>query len=68
VTHRCPGEGPTIGLSRPRRGCLRGGKTYDVPAQDLTIDMSRLPARARNRFVLGNGRQVAEIPGTPVLT
>jgi fatty-acid peroxygenase len=38
---------------------LAGRITYDVPEQDLRIDMSRLPARPRSSFAISNLRRLA---------
>ncbi|MFC3895215.1 cytochrome P450 [Lentzea rhizosphaerae] len=49
--HRCPGEPFTVALLAElctRLACL----DYDVPEQDLTISLSRIPARPRSGFVL----------------
>jgi hypothetical protein len=32
---------------------------YDVPAQDLRIDLSTMPAMPGSRFVIGNVRQAS---------
>ena len=31
---------------------------YDVPDQDLSIDLSRMPAQPKSRFVIRNARPV----------
>ncbi|MFI6934126.1 cytochrome P450 [Streptomyces sp. NPDC050287] len=49
--HRCPGEDITIALLRalgPRLAQLE----YAVPDQDLSIPLSRIPARVRSGFVI----------------
>lgn len=51
VNHRCPGESFTMALLEtvvPRLAAL----DYDVPDQDLTISLHRIPARVRGGFVL----------------
>jgi fatty-acid peroxygenase len=42
-SHRCPGEDPTISLMAEaiRRLCTL---SYELPRQDLSIDMARIPA------------------------
>lgn len=52
--HRCPGEWITIALMEDAVRFLAREVTYDVPAQDLTISRSRLPALPRSRFVMSN--------------
>lgn len=45
TTHRCPGEAATLALmaSAVRMLCLE--MRYDVPEQDLSVAMNRMPAR-----------------------
>jgi fatty-acid peroxygenase len=49
--HRCPGEPFTVAiLPEP---CIRlANLRYDVPDQDLTISLRRIPARPRGGFLL----------------
>jgi len=54
LNHRCPGEWITIELMKMVAILLAGRITYDVPAQDLRIDRSSLPALPRSRFVISN--------------
>jgi fatty-acid peroxygenase len=53
--HRCPGEVITVTLLEsimPRLARLH----YDVPEQDLTISLRRVPARPRDGLVISNVR------------
>ena len=50
-THRCPGEAMTMEIIK-RATRLLLTTSYDVPPQDLTIDLSRIPAIPRSRFLL----------------
>jgi fatty-acid peroxygenase len=52
--HRCPGEWITIELLKVALKFLTTHITYDVPQQDLTIDMSRLPALPKSGFIITN--------------
>ncbi|WP_017976628.1 cytochrome P450 [Actinopolyspora halophila] len=55
TTHRCPGEDVTLALLRalvPRLARMK----YEVPEQDLTISLRRLPARPRSGFVIDSVR------------
>jgi fatty-acid peroxygenase len=56
--HRCPGEWITIELMLAATDWLTRRLTYEVPAQDLTIDESRLPALPRSRFVMEHVRLI----------
>jgi fatty-acid peroxygenase len=49
--HRCPGEDITVALLRSLATRL-ARMTYDVPAQDLTIPLSRIPTRPRSGFLM----------------
>ncbi len=55
--HRCPGERPTIELMKRAVRLLSTEMRYDVPEQDLGIDLSRMPAIPTSRFVISNVRQ-----------
>ncbi len=50
--HRCPGEKITIELSKVALNLLTRAMQYDVPAQDLIFDLSRMPALPKSRFIM----------------
>ncbi|HET7371495.1 MAG TPA: cytochrome P450 [Gammaproteobacteria bacterium] len=52
--HRCPGEWITIDLMKAAVRLLTTAMRYDVPEQDLTVDLSRLPAIPASRFIVKN--------------
>lgn len=52
--HRCPGEWITIELMKVACEFLTEQIVYDVPDQDLRIDMSRLPALPKSHFIISN--------------
>lgn len=54
--HRCPGERTTIELVKRAIRLLATAMDYDVPPQDLTIDLSRMPAEPASGFVVENVR------------
>lgn len=54
--HRCPGEFLTIELMKSATRFLARRISYDVPAQDLSISLSRIPAQPASRFVIENAR------------
>jgi fatty-acid peroxygenase len=56
--HRCPGEWITIELMKTAVSLLLSEMKYDVPNQDLRIDLSRMPAIPGSRFVIDNVRRV----------
>ncbi len=50
--HRCPGEWITIELMKAAVDLLVRSMTYQVPPQDLTISLSRIPAIPESGFVI----------------
>lgn len=56
--HRCAGEWLTIELVKTATRLLLSSMTYEVPRQDLRIDMSRMPAIPESRFVISKVRHV----------
>ncbi len=50
--HRCPGEWITNDLVKRAARLLTTAMSYRVPPQDLTIDLGRMPALPRSRFVI----------------
>jgi fatty-acid peroxygenase len=61
LSHRCPGEWLTLGVMRLAVEQFARGLSYRVPAQDLDLDLARLPALPRSRMVLEDVR-VAGVP------
>ncbi|MCO6419553.1 cytochrome P450 [Siccirubricoccus sp. KC 17139] len=57
--HRCAGEWVTIELMKVVTGFLVRHLAYEVPEQDLRIDMARLPALPRSGFVISRVRPQA---------
>lgn len=55
--HRCAGEWITINLTRIALDYLVTKMEYDVPEQDLEIDLSRIPAIPKSRFKMRNIRR-----------
>lgn len=56
ANHRCPGETATLALMMAATAILAGAMRYEVPPQDLSIDLSRMPAIPADRFVISNVR------------
>jgi fatty-acid peroxygenase len=54
--HRCPGEWITIELIKRALHMLVSGMDYEVPPQDLTVRLSRLPAIPESRFIISRVR------------
>jgi len=55
--HRCAGEWVTIELMKGALNALSSSVQYDVPPQDLRVDLSRMPARPNSGFVIANVRR-----------
>jgi fatty-acid peroxygenase len=57
--HRCPGEAIVLALLRVALDFFVRRMEYTMPAQDLEIDRTRLPALPRSRFVISDVRATA---------
>lgn len=60
LNHRCAGEWLTIALVRVATEMLTRRMTYVVPEQDLSIDLGRMPAIPRSRFVIRDVRPIGD--------
>jgi fatty-acid peroxygenase len=49
--HRCPGEAVTLSMLRVAVRAL-AGVSYELPPQDLSVDLSRMPTRPRSGVVI----------------
>lgn len=54
--HRCAGEWATVEILKAAVRVLTRDMRYDVPAQDLSVNLSRMPAIPASRFVITNVR------------
>jgi fatty-acid peroxygenase len=52
VTHRCPGESLTIALIAEAVRIFAADLVYQLPPQDLTFDLSRIPALPASGLIL----------------
>ena len=66
TTHRCAGEAITVEIVKRVARLMAMAMDYDVPPQDLRIQMSRMPAIPRSRFVMRNVRLREAPSATPV--
>ncbi|GGM16270.1 MULTISPECIES: cytochrome P450 [Micromonospora] len=55
--HRCAGEWITIELMKRAVHTLTGAMRYDVPPQNLALNLRRMPALPPSRFVIRNVRR-----------
>jgi len=59
LNHRCPGEWITIALMKAAVLFLARGVRYELPEQDLALQMSRMPALPGSRFVMTRVRRAS---------
>lgn len=52
--HRCPGEWITITLLKSGMDFISGHLAYEVPPQDLSYSLRRMPAIPKSRFIISN--------------
>ncbi|MPN42772.1 Fatty-acid peroxygenase [bioreactor metagenome] len=52
--HRCPGEGIVIEIIKTSIQFLINTITYDVPNQDLSYSMARMPTLPKSGFIVSN--------------
>jgi fatty-acid peroxygenase len=57
--HRCPGEAMTVELMKESLRLLTREMTYEVPEQDLTLDLSRMPTKPKSGFVLNHVQRMS---------
>lgn len=54
--HRCPGEAATVDLLKSAAKLFATEIVYEVPPQDLTIDLGRIPTLPACGMVIGKAR------------
>jgi fatty-acid peroxygenase len=54
LTHRCPGEWITVEQMKAVIRVMVREMSYDVPSQDLRINLARIPALPNSRFIVTN--------------
>jgi fatty-acid peroxygenase len=59
--HRCPGEPATIEIVKRALRLLTTAMDYDVPEQDLHIDLGKMPALPQSKFVMRNVHSKATV-------
>jgi len=52
--HRCPGDSYSAEITKAAVKFLTEDISYDLPPQDLSLEMSHMPALPRSRFVIRN--------------
>lgn len=55
---RCPGEWITLELLKVSVDYLANGLSYQVPLQDLTFRMNRMPTLPSSKFIINNVRKL----------
>lgn len=56
--HRCPGEPITVALVQLALRLLTTAMRYEVPPQDLRVDLTSMPALPASGFIIGNIRRI----------
>jgi fatty-acid peroxygenase len=56
--HRCPGERMTIAVLKQAVRLLTTQMRYDVPPQDIGVDLTRVPTLPRSGFVMKHVRRL----------
>lgn len=57
-SHKCPGERLTVATLREATRLLVEEMDYELPLQDLSVPLHRLPARTKDGMILANVRRV----------
>lgn len=52
--HRCPGEGITIEIMKTSLDFLVNKIAFEVPEQDLSYSLSKMPTLPKSRFIMSN--------------
>ena len=55
--HRCPGENITVEIMKATLDFLLSKIEFEVPKQDLSYDMARIPALPKSGFIMSNVRR-----------
>ena len=63
--HRCAGEWLTIETLKTTAVLLATTMTYDVPEQDFSVDLGRMPTLPASGFVMRRVRATGDAPPTP---
>ena len=58
ISHRCPGEGVTLELMKTFLNFLVNLVTYNVPNQDLSYSLAKIPTLPKSGFVMQNMKRV----------
>ncbi|HEX8503953.1 MAG TPA: cytochrome P450 [Hymenobacter sp.] len=64
--HRCPGEWITLSVLKQAVNFLARCLRYQVPPQDLSFDLTRMPTLPRSGFIMQNVRLLAPQREAPV--
>ena len=60
TNHRCAGEWITVIIMEETMKYFAEHITYDVPEQDLTVDLNSIPGYVKSGFVINNVREVVD--------
>ena len=65
--HRCPGEWLTLSVLEQAMTFLARRLRYEVPPQDLSVDLTRMPTLPRSGFLMRNVRLLVPQREAPVM-
>lgn len=57
--HRCPGDRFSVEITKAAVKFLTEDISYDLPPQDLSLEMTHMPALPRSRFIISNVRSAS---------
>jgi fatty-acid peroxygenase len=57
--HRCPGDRFSVEITKAAVRFLTEDISYDLPPQDLSLEMTHMPALPRSRFIISNVRSAS---------
>jgi fatty-acid peroxygenase len=61
--HRCPGDRFSVEITKAAVRFLTEDIAFDVPAQDLSLEMTHMPALPRSRFIMRSVRTKTGVKG-----
>jgi fatty-acid peroxygenase len=64
--HRCPGDSYSAEITKAAVRFLTEDIRYDVPPQDLSLEMTKMPALPKSRFIMRNVRVATPLKGPTV--
>ncbi len=60
LSHRCPGEWLAIETMKVTAAFLARSISWTAPPQDLSVDLSRIPAQPASGFIMSDIRRISD--------